>query len=144
MFNLLIVVMAGTTLGCDERLSSIAGPTPNLQPTFASIQRDIFEAPDSSGRPNCTRCHTTAARAFVAGLSLERDVAYDSLVNVAARTKPRATRVVPGDPDSSYLLDKVEGRPGIVGSRMPLNGPYLSSGQILILRRWIEVGAPRN
>ena len=31
-----------------------------------------------------------------------------------------------------------------VGRRMPNNGPpYLTDGQILILRRWITVGAPR-
>ena len=29
---------------CDEKLSTLAGPTPNLEPTFASIQHDIFEA----------------------------------------------------------------------------------------------------
>ncbi len=26
---------------CDEQLSDVAGPTPNLTPTFSSIQRDI-------------------------------------------------------------------------------------------------------
>ena len=30
-------------------------------------------------------------------------------------------RVVPGDPDNSYLIQKLEGRPGIVGLRMPLS-----------------------
>jgi hypothetical protein len=142
VFNLLIAAMAGAATACDERLSSIAGPTPSLEPTFASIQRNIFELRDSAGRANCTNCHNTASRA--GGLNLDRDVAYDSLVNVASRAKPRATRVVPGDPDGSYLIQKVEGRADIVGSKMPLNGPYLSSGQILILRRWIEIGAPRN
>jgi hypothetical protein len=52
--------------------------------------------------------------------------------------------VIPGDPDNSYIIHKVEGLSDIVGARMPFNGPYLSSGQILILRRWIEIGAPRN
>jgi hypothetical protein len=52
---------------------------------------------------------------------------------------------VPSDPENSYLIHKVEGRAGIVGNRMPNNGPpYLSAGQILILKRWIEIGAPRN
>jgi hypothetical protein len=42
-------------------------------------------------------------------------------------------------------VQKVEGRAGITGQRMPFNGgPYLTSGQILILRRWIELGASRN
>jgi hypothetical protein len=54
-------------------------------------------------------------------------------------------RVVAGDPESSYLIHKLEGRPGIVGMRMPRGtGPFLTDGQIRIIRRWIEVGAPNN
>ena len=144
LVSLLMVAAAIAGAACDESLSKIAGPTPSLEPTFASIQREIFETPDSAGRPNCTRCHNAAGRAFAGGLSLEHDIAYDSLVNVASRGKARATRVIPLDPDNSYLVQKVEGRAGIVGLRMPFNGPYLSDGQVLILKRWIEIGAPRN
>ena len=46
-----IVLCAVLAAGCDESLESVAGPTPNLTPTFSSIQRDIFQAADSSGRP---------------------------------------------------------------------------------------------
>jgi hypothetical protein len=54
-------------------------------------------------------------------------------------------RVLPGDPENSYLIHKVEGRPGIVGLRMPRSGPpYLTDGQILVIKRWIEIGAPNN
>jgi hypothetical protein len=54
-------------------------------------------------------------------------------------------RVDPGNPDRSYMVHKIEGRAGIVGRRMPFNGPpYLTDGQILIMRRWIERGAPRH
>jgi hypothetical protein len=53
--------------------------------------------------------------------------------------------VVSGNPDGSYLIQKLEGRTSITGRRMPFNGPpYLTDGQILIIRRWIELGAPRN
>jgi hypothetical protein len=137
------VVVSATA--CDERLSTLAGPTPNLEPTFASIQSQVFETTDSAGRTACTNCHTNVGRNPSGGLNLTHDVAYDQLVNVPSRNKPGAIRVVPSDPENSYLIHNVEGRPGIVGNRMPNNGPpYLSSGQILILRRWIEIGAPRN
>ena len=64
---------------------------------------------------------------------------------MAAGQVPPLRYVVPGDPEYSYLLHKADGRPGIVWRRMPFNGPpYLTDGQILILRRWIEIGAPRN
>jgi hypothetical protein len=141
---LVLCVAAVTATACDESLSKVAGPTPNLAPTFSAIQRDIFEAADSSGRPNCNKCHSTVGRAPSGGLSLDHDVAYSSLVNVASTRKAGATRVIPGDPENSYLVHKIEGRPGIVGGRMPFNGPFLSDGQILILKRWIANGAPNN
>lgn len=130
---------------CDEKLSTVAGPTPNLEPTFSSIQRDIFEATDSSGRARCTTCHTNVGRNPAGGLNLVHDLAYDQLVNAPVRAKPGAIRVIPGDPTNSYLVQKLLGTPGIVGVRMPQNGPpYLSDGQVLIIQRWIQLGAPRN
>jgi hypothetical protein len=142
----IVAVVAAACLfaACDENLSNIAGPTPDLEPTFSSIQRDIFSAPDATGRPACTGCHTSVGRAPSGGLVLTGDQSYDQLVNFVSVRKPGAVRVIPGDPDSSYMIQKIEGRSGIVGARMPLNGPYLSAGQILIIRRWIETGAPRN
>ena len=129
--------------GCDEKLSDVTGPTPNLQPTFSSIQHDIFEASDSSGRTICVQCHTNAGgRIPTGGLNLTAGVSYSNLVNVASREKPGVLRVSPGDPDNSYLIHKIEGRSGIVGVRMPFTGPpYLTDGQILVIKRWIELGA---
>ena len=139
------VFAAVCATACDESLSTLAGPTPNLEPTFASIQSEIFETTDSAGRAACTNCHTNVGRNPSGGLNLTHDVAYDQLVNVPSRNKPGAIRVVPSDPGNSYLIHKVEGRPGISGLRMPNNGPpYLTDGQIQIMRRWIEIGAPRN
>ena len=130
---------------CDEKLSSVAGPSPNLEPTFASIQSEVFEKTDSAGRAACANCHTSTGRVPAGGLDLNHDVAYNNLVNTPSRLKPAATRVIPGDPENSYIVQKVEGRPGIVGLRMPFTGPpFLSDGQILILKRWIAIGAPRT
>ena len=137
----LILTMA--LAGCDESLSTLAGPTPQLKPTFSSIQTEIFENGDSSGRPACISCHNAAGQ-FFTGLNLTHAVAYANLVNVASRGKPSAIRVLPGEPDNSYLIHKLEGGPAIVGLRMPLNGPYLTAGQIAVIRRWIEEGAANN
>ena len=93
----------------------IAGPTPSLEPTFASIQREIFESTDSAGRTACTNCHTTTGRNPSGGLNLNHDAAYEQLVNVAVRGKPGAVRVIPGDPDNSYLVQKLEGATSIAG-----------------------------
>jgi hypothetical protein len=143
-----LVLALAFTLGsvaCDEQLSTIAGPTPDLEPTFASVQRDVFETTDAAGRTSCVTCHTNIGRTPAGGLNLLHDVAYDQLVNVNSTQVPSLKRVNPGNPDASYMVHKIEGRPGIVGRRMPFNGPpYLTDGQILIMRRWIELGAPRN
>ena len=130
---------------CDESLSTITGPTPDLEPTFSSIQKNIFENSDSSGRSACVKCHTNVGRPTVGGLVLTHDVAYDQLVNVLSNEIPSVKRVNPGDPENSYIIHKVEGRAGIVGRRMPFDGPpYLTDGQIQVIKRWIELGAQRN
>ena len=139
------LIAACVTAGaCDEKLSDLTGPTPNLTTTFSSIQRDIFDARDSSGRAACTECHNTVGARFN-GLDLSSAVAHANLVNVGSRGKPGAIRVIPGDPGNSYLVHKLDGRPGIVGERMPRGGgPFLSDGQMLVIKRWIELGADND
>ncbi len=137
--------LALAAAGCDEKLSSIAGPTPNLEPTFSSIQKEIFNTQDSSGRLACIQCHTNVGRNPTGGLNLLEGVSYQSLVGVPSTGKPGATRVIPGDPDNSYIIHKVEGSSDIVGVRMPRgNGPFLTEGQVRIIRRWIELGAKND
>jgi hypothetical protein len=143
--GILVFILSLATAGCDESLSTVAGPTPNLTPTFSSIQRDIFEAADSSGRPSCTSCHNPNGGAFrQVGLDLSTAGSYDSIVGVASREKPGLMRVAPGDAENSYLIHKLEGRTDIIGARMPNRGPFLSDGQLAIIRRWIELGARRD
>ena len=112
--NRLVVMcaLACAAMGCDENLRDIAGPTPNLEPTFSAIQRDIFDAPDSSGRSACTSCHNAQGARFAGNLNLTGATAYAQLVNVASgewrtacstteRTIPaffarRSSRLMPG------------------------------------------------
>lgn len=131
---------------CDESLATLAGPTPALDPTFSTIQREIFQTTDRAGRTACVTCHTPIGRLPPAGdMSLRPEVAYNNLVNAPSSGKGGAIRVIPGNPENSYLIHKLEGRAGIVGDRMPQDGPpYLTAGQIAIIKRWIELGAPNN
>jgi hypothetical protein len=132
------------TAGCDEKLRDLTGPTPNLNPSFSSIRTEIFEKTDLAGRSSCTTCHTDQGRNPAGQLNLRADP-YGALVNVASRQKAGAILVVPGNPDASYLVHKLEGRSDIVQLRMPRNGPpYLTQGQMTVIRRWIENGAPNN
>lgn len=137
-----LLFTAAVTYGCDEKLSDITGPTPDLEVSFTSVQQQIFNSTDAAGRQACVTCHTDQGRTPAGGLNLREGTAYGTIVGVASRGKAGATLVVPGDPDGSYLVQKLEGAPGIVGERMPrTGGPYLTSGQLLVLRRWIQQGA---
>src|SRR3954465_5377063 len=88
--------------GCDESLRDLTGPTPDLKPTFSSIQSEIFNKSDASGRLACIQCHNPGGAPFTAGLDLTSAVSYASLVGVPSRNKPGAVRVVAGDPENSY------------------------------------------
>ena len=130
-------------LGCDEPIKDLVGPSPNLVPTFDSIRREIFETTDLAGRIACVTCHTDVGRIPAGNLSLTGD-AHAALVNVASRQRTELMLVAPGNPEASYLIHKLEGRPGIIGLQMPRTGPpSLTAGQLQVIKRWIEIGAPR-
>jgi hypothetical protein len=134
----LFIAVAGVAMGaCDEKLSDFTGPTPNLKPTLSSIQSEIFTQ-------RCVGCHNGAGRSLPGVMNLTESNTYASIVGVASIERPALQRVAPGDPENSYLVHKLEGRSGIGGVRMPLNGTPLTDGQMLVIRRWIELGAPNN
>src|SRR5262249_45302172 len=98
LLGIVVLTLAGFGFACDEKLSELAGPSPNLEPTFTSIQHEIFETTDASGRAACTNCHSdVGGRNPSGGLNLRHDVAYASIVNGASRGKTGAVRVIPGD-----------------------------------------------
>jgi cytochrome c553 len=145
--TLAALALAATFAGaaCDEKLSDVAGPTPDLVPTYSSIQQEIFNTTDSSGRLACINCHTDAGRTPAGGLVLLDGRSYQALVGQPSRFKAGAILVVPGDPDTSYMIHKLDGAADIAGARMPRGtGPFLTSGQMQIIRRWIELGAKND
>ena len=131
--------------GCDEDLSTVTGPTPNLETTFSSIQRDIFNARDLANRQACIECHTDVGRTPAGNLVLLEGRSYNNLVGRSSTGEGGATLVIPNDPDNSYIVHKLEGQADIAGQRMPRgSGPFLTEGQIVVIRRWIELGALNN
>jgi hypothetical protein len=68
---------------------------------------------------------------------------FAALVNVAS-LQVNLDRVEPGDPDNSYLIRKLEGAAGIVGTRMPQGGPFLDQATVDMIRQWISDGALNN
>jgi hypothetical protein len=127
---LAIAACAGNGDGLDENGRPITEPVQTLQPTLASLQSNVFT-------PTCTSCHAGAGAPL--GLRLEEGVAYAMLVNAPSVEAP-LLRVAPGNPDASYLIQKLEGT-AAAGARMPLNGPPLSPETIATIRQWIANGA---
>jgi hypothetical protein len=108
-----------------------APPPPGIEPTLESIQENVFT-------PICTACHAGAGAPQ--GLRLEEGMSHAMLVNVPSVEVPSLDRVEPGDPDDSYLVQKVEGT-AAVGGRMPLGGAPLPADTIAAIRQWITDGA---
>jgi len=138
---LLLALAAGA---CGGSSSSPATPTPtpgggggSITPTFSQVQSQILT-------PICTRCHVDGGPSGADNLILTASVAYANLVNVPSHEKSSAIRVVPGDPDNSYIVQKLEGASGIVGARMPFGGPFLTADQVSLIRQWIAAGALNN
>jgi hypothetical protein len=125
---------AGDGTGLDENGRPIGeggGGGGGLTADFASIQANVFT-------PICTACHAGAGAPL--GLRLEEGASYALLVNAPSSEVPGLLRVNPGDPDSSYLIQKLEGT-AAVGGRMPLGGTPLPAETIAVIRQWITEGA---
>lgn len=109
----------------------------------ASAEPSLFAsqiAPILQG--SCATCHLTGQEA--GNMSLVPGKAIASLVNVKSTEVATLTRVVPGDPDNSYLIMKLEGtqdQHGGMGARMPFGAPPLTQDKIDIFRKWIAEGA---
>ena len=64
----------------------------------------------------------------------------DSYANVMAGSQTGPV-VIPGKPDESELVGRVR---GIDQPRMPFGKPPLQEGEIGVIVRWVEAGAPEN
>lgn len=107
--------------------------------TLTQIQTQVFT-------PICSVCHSGPTSGDLpSGMNLSSAAAsHAALVNVASLQVGNLDRVEPGDPDNSYLIRKLEGGPGIVGTRMPQGGPFLDQQTIDMIRQWITDGAANN
>lgn len=71
-------------------------------------------------------------------LDLSSDQFYASLVGEASMEKPEVLRVDPGNPAGSYLMQKLQGAPDIVGLQMPMVGEKLTEAEIERVETWIS------
>ena len=126
---------AGNGQGLDSNGNPVApgggGSTP-LTPDLASIQDNVFT-------PICSKCHIGGGAPK--GLQLDAAHAYMDLVGVASVEEPQFQRVEASDPDSSYMIQKIEGANGIQGGQMPLMETPLPQATINAIRQWVTNGA---
>ena len=123
---------AGTSAGVTVTVNNA---TPTV--TLSQLQSAIFT-------PRCSGCHTGLGSSLPGVQNLTAGNTFASIVGVASIEQPALKRVAPGDPDHSYLVQKLEGAAGISGQRMPLGGPFLTQSEIDQVRAWIAQGALNN
>lgn len=114
-----------------------------VAPTLVNVQAEVFTA-------SCafSTCHGDGGGN--AGLSLLDGVSYSELVGIEAEGDEKygpppegAIRVVPGDPDASYLVAKLSGEGDYVGTLMP-GASGLDAERLELVRQWISEGAQDN
>lgn len=140
---LLLSILALLVTGCGGGSGSGASPPPPLPPPPpppAAFGANFSEIQDNVFTPNCATsgCHLGAGAPQ--GLILDATNSYGLLVDVASAEVPSLLRVEPGDPDNSYLIQKLEGT-AAVGAQMPLGGTPLPQNEINVIRQWITEGA---
>jgi hypothetical protein len=109
-------------------------PPPLLVATFESIQANVFT-------PLCVECHAGASAPL--GLRLDGTNSYGLLVGISSVEQLGVPRVAPGNPNGSYLVQKLEGTAAF-GARMPLGREPLPQSDIDVIRQWIVDGAQRQ
>jgi uncharacterized protein (TIGR03118 family) len=117
--------------GIAVTVNNVPGTTP---PTLATLQATIFG-------PRCSTCHTGGGGTLPSSMNLSSASAtLAALVNVTSLEEPTIKRVNPGSPNTSYLIQKLEGTQ-TVGVRMPAAGAFLTQAEIDGVRAWIQAGA---
>jgi hypothetical protein len=135
LFALSLFSLVASACGGGDGSSSppVQPPGATFGPNFSEIQSNVFS-------PTCatTGCHFGAGAPQ--GLRLDEVNSYGLLVGVASMEDPAVLRVAAGDPNNSYLIQKLEGTASS-GAQMPLNAPALEQSVIDVIRQWITDGA---
>jgi hypothetical protein len=120
-------VTTGSTAAVTIELGEIHGAE-GAPPSFEQVRDELLIA-------SCafSSCHGSGA----GGLQIDSDMTEDSLIGVPATAQPELTLVVAGEPESSYLIAKMEGAVDIAGDVMPPSGVLIDE-RVEVVREWIE------
>ena len=120
--------------GCDDTIfgsghSSSSTTTWGDEP-WCQVQR-VFQE-------QCTSCHGGTAP------NLEGTDAHEGLIGVASPLYDDQVFVVSGDPDASFLYQKVIGTQGDNGAPMPMGSEGIDADSAQIIHDWIAEGTPTD
>ncbi len=166
------LALAGSVLAtaCGTPPSGTDAGTTTVQPTFSSINQNIFQV-SCSVMP----CHTAQSNSLAGYLDLSSANAYTNLLGANGKGAPIPPLAVsmaaeaadagqastldgelvasdagmllvdPGNPGNSFLLLKVEPNlPSQYGLQMPQVGALLTQPELDAIGEWIDGGAPNN
>jgi len=122
---------ADASVSADADLAGISG----YEPADSSAPvRDVLAQYCATAR-----CHGQGTRS--GGQDLSPGYWRGNLVGITSLQMPSHKLVVPGDPQHSYLMDKLGGEKGIRGGQMPLGAVPLSPEEQKLVEDWIAAGA---
>ena len=118
-----------------------SGVVHTYEPTFTAVWNEVL-------LPRCidAYCHTGGAAMDLSTQELAYQELYDVPADANLCKDSGLKRVVPGDPDQSLLITKLDEAPPC-GARMPARlGPpvILPQEEIDQMREWITLGAPND
>jgi hypothetical protein len=141
--NLVIASLAAAVFGCgnDNGMNpngmADAGVACNIEANFTSLHDNIF----NTVRCNSAGCHGAPESG---GLLLTGDQAsvHAALLDDTEKFgAPQPSRVVPNDPNSSFLWTRVNSTGSDV---MPTSGRMNADCELAMIKAWIENGAPND
>lgn len=149
--QIFILLLGFFLQACSGAEGAGGGTTGGIEATLSSIQTNIFT-------PKCLICHTPGGEGHVqtepSPLDLStRETSFSGLVGVesvqercgTSADQPCGLRVSAGDPDSSYLINKLSGVGlSFATDPMPRNAEPLTEEEIDAIRQWIQDGALDN
>jgi len=136
-----IVGCNGSGVGLDDNGNLLNSENENpSQPSTGNVSATLVDIQSKVFTKSCalSGCHSGPSAPL--GLRLDEDVAFDLLVNKPSQQQPQLLRIKAGDPDNSYIIQKLEGT-AASGLQMPRNRNPLSVETIQAIRKWIEEGA---
>jgi hypothetical protein len=130
-----LVALLGAGCGGDK---PAADASPSIEPKLSVIQSQVFG-------PTCAlsaSCHKGGAMEGPPKENLDLGGSvWSRIVNKPSNKLPGRMLIVPGNPEASYLYEKIASNAPASGVRMPYQNPPLDPGIIAAVREWIRAGA---